>query len=393
MDGLTSRRIIAFGEDGQARISPLPGEYALLGGRALAGKLAESLGDGDALIFVPGLLANARMLPAGRCCVACRHGTSGFSYSSAGGLAARALASQGIAALVLQCAPDRCGNMVLSVHGGNAEMLPSLHDGRSVSSALSALRSAFPHSSAIATSGPAGRMGLAIGGLVFGSDGSSAVSRAGGGSGAVLCGMGIQSVIMTEGRAASSPLAEEKEKEMLRILLRPPLPSSSRCTACTPHCAVQPKQGAARSAGKWPGYAENWAAGDEAQDILNQRRYVSFCDEFGADAFALAQILADARAEGLLDGYDAARLLDVLEPLLEGEGDPFVMKILERDLPPGKRSGAGRWKHFLDSLGLCSAAAAALDHDGDQRDAFASAAVAALGLDDRSLDTLYGNMG
>ncbi len=387
-----ARRIMIFHADaGICELAPLPADQTVLGGRALAESLAPLLPAGPALIIAPGLLSFCRRLPASRCCVASRvQGSGAFAFASAGGAAARVLSAMGIAALVL-CGASGGSLMDVALGAEGMRHAPTRCAGTSVSAALSCITSASPLAAALVVAGPAAELDLPMASLAFGSRGIHAVSRAGGGAGQALWRMGIKALILdAPGRGTGEALPPAWEDDLLRFFTGPSA-ASSRCTGCTPQCAVRPWGSAEGSAskGKWPGYEKAWSAGDREQDRANVRRYALFCDEFGVDAFALAGVLEDARKRGALMSTTASRLLDELESLLDRPGSSPLPGLL-RGMPlPERKDGRDPWKYLLDSLGICGFAAGVLDA-GSARGAFVDAASAALGIDRDALAALCG---
>ena len=99
----------------QFAIEPLPDGLKHLGGRGLISSLLASevdpktdpLGEGNKLIFAPGLLAGTVVLNSGRCSVGAKSPlTKGIMEANSGGQAARAMAKNGIAAIVLEGKAD-----------------------------------------------------------------------------------------------------------------------------------------------------------------------------------------------------------------------------------------------------------------------------------------------
>ncbi len=388
-----ARRIAIFHADaGTFEEAPLPPDCPMPGGRALAETLAKRLPAGPALIFAPGLLSCGRRLPASRCCVASRpHGSGAFAFASAGGMASRALSGMGIAALILCGASLRGQLQDLALGAEGMRLSPTRCAGTSVSAAFSCLGASGPGSAAFIVAGPAAELDLPMASLALGCRGSHAVSRAGGGAGQALCRMGIKALILdAPGREPEDEQSLGWEEGLMRFFVGPSA-ASSRCTGCTPNCAVRPAASAEDgvSPGKWPGYVQAWSAGDREQDRANVRRYANFCDEFGVDAFALAGVLEDARRCGILTARTASQLLDDLDRLLDRPGSSPLPGLL-REMPlPARKSGHDPWKYLLDSLGICGFAAGVLDA-GSARGAFLDAASAALGIGRDALTALCG---
>ncbi|MBR4423036.1 MAG: hypothetical protein IKS68_02310 [Mailhella sp.] len=388
-----ARRMAIFHADaGIFEQSPLSSDCSMLGGRALAETLAARLPAGPALVFAPGLLSFGRRLPASRCCVASRpDGSGAFAFASAGGAASRVLSGMGIAALIL-CGASRRGQLQdLAIGAEGMRLSPSRCAGTSVSAAFSCLGSSSPGSAAFAVAGPAAELDLPIASLALGSRGSHAVSRAGGGAGQALCRMGLKALLLDAPErepADAHPL--DWEDDLMRFFAGSSA-ASSRCTGCTPWCAVRPVASAEDgvSLGKWPGYVQTWSAGDREQDRANVRRYANFCDEFGVDAFALAGALEDARRRGILTERTASQMLDDLDRLLDRPGSSPLPGLLHEMPLPARRRGHDPWKYLLDSLGICGFAAGVLD-EGSARGAFLDAASAALGIDRDALTALCG---
>jgi aldehyde:ferredoxin oxidoreductase len=95
----------------QFTFEPLPEDLKDLGGRGLISSLLASevdpetdpLGEGNKLIFAPGLLAGTVVLNSGRCSVGAKSPlTKGIMEANSGGQAARAMAKNKIAAIVLE---------------------------------------------------------------------------------------------------------------------------------------------------------------------------------------------------------------------------------------------------------------------------------------------------
>lgn len=95
----------------QFTFEPLPENLKHLGGRGLISSIlanevdpkTDPLGEGNKLIFAPGLLAGTVVLNSGRCSVGAKSPlTKGIMEANSGGQAARAMAKNGIAAIVLE---------------------------------------------------------------------------------------------------------------------------------------------------------------------------------------------------------------------------------------------------------------------------------------------------
>ncbi len=95
----------------QFAFEPLPENLKHLGGRGLISSIlanevdpkTDPLGEGNKLIFAPGLLAGTVVLNSGRCSVGAKSPlTKGIMEANSGGQAARAMAKNGIAAIVLE---------------------------------------------------------------------------------------------------------------------------------------------------------------------------------------------------------------------------------------------------------------------------------------------------
>ncbi len=389
------RSILFFhADDGVAEKSTLPPECAMLGGRSLAEVLSSRVPCGPALILAPGLLSSCRRVPASRCCVACRPGErSPWAFASVGGSSAHVLSDMGIAALVLYGVSQGSQLQDLAAGADGVRCYPSLLAGTSVSAALSCLRSARPHADAFIVAGPAGELDLPMASLAFGSKKGHAVSRAGGGAGQALWRMGIKALLLDAPKNASESVQSPAWEEDFMRFFAGPSSQLSRCTGCTPQCSLRSKDldESGVSSGKWPGYAQGWSCGNRDLDRENMRRYAIFCNEFGVDAFALAGLLDEAREKGLLTAKTAYQLLDDLDRLLDRPESSPLLGLLREQPCPLRKGDCDPWKYFLDSLGLCGFAAAALDTE-DKRAAFIRLAADTLGLDTAALAAPLGSM-
>ena len=354
------RRIVTYcAEDDAFYEAPLPGGISGLGGMVLAETLAPDAAGRPALIFAPGLLAGCAGSPASRCTVASLSGAGQPAFSSAGGQLAPALARHGIAALFLQgeARGEEWRDLIIDAQGMRA--VPSCCAGMDVPEALRALALRYPRAVCFAAMGRAGEEGYPFASLTFGSRGTDAVSRAGNGAGKLLGGMRIRAIVV---QAPEENKQGTEDFSPLRALLADAVRNSGageakRCTGCTPGCAFRPKDARpGGKAGKWPGYAEAWSRGEEAEDRENVRRFTAFCNGFGLDAFALAALLK-AHARGT-DGMPASarEILDALEGLPASPDAPLALLLRTAGAPKPAEKRDAR-KVLLDSLGLCSFAA------------------------------------
>ncbi|HSL62830.1 MAG TPA: aldehyde ferredoxin oxidoreductase C-terminal domain-containing protein [Desulfotignum sp.] len=99
----------------QSAFEPLPESLKNLGGRGLISSIladevdpkTDPLGAGNKLVFAPGLLAGTVVLNSGRCSVGAKSPlTQGIMEANSGGQAARTMAKNGIAAIVIEGAAD-----------------------------------------------------------------------------------------------------------------------------------------------------------------------------------------------------------------------------------------------------------------------------------------------
>ena len=369
-------------DSGLCRIQPLPPELKASGGRALASRLAAE--KPGRLCLAPGLLTGSRCASAGRCAVSCSHADGQVFHSNAGGSAGPAMASAGLAAIVVECGSGAAVPFSMSdlvIGRGEARLVPSVVRSRGVPGAMAELASAYPDAAALIASGSAGVMGLPMASLAFSDHRLKASSHAGSGSGALLCRGGLRSIVFLKDIASSPRMQEGVAEATLRFVkvlkgVRGDEPVGSH--GCTSSCVLDcHKNSAAPSEKKpggrsgWPGFQKLWATGDAERDAMLTGRFMKLCDELGADAFALGAVLELAAGQGVLASGHGEAALEELEKLASAAESLLRVPAMSWSMGGGKRASHEEDIQgvVMDCLGICRFAADAMMRSGEVREA------------------------
>lgn len=201
---------------GTARLEPLPGEYRLLGGRALTSRivadevdpLCDPLGPHNRLVLAPGLLSGTVLSSSNRLSAGAKSPlTGGIKEANAGGNTALRLAQWGIRAVVVEGAAPP-GAWYIAVVGPEGCRLEPAGDlvGLGSYAAAERLLARFGRRSALALIGPAGEMRMNVAGIAA-TDPEGRPSRvaARGGLGAVMGAKGLKALVVLDPGAGAVP--------------------------------------------------------------------------------------------------------------------------------------------------------------------------------------------
>ena len=294
------------------------------------------------------------------------------------------MAAAGLAAIVVEC---RRGAAALSslrdlvIGHGEARLVSSVVRSRGVSGSMAELASAYPGASALISSGSAGVMGLPMASLAFSDHRLKASSHAGSGSGALLCRGGLRSIVFLKDISSHTRVQEGVAEATLRFVkvlkaVRGDAPVASH--GCTSSCVLDCHKNSGASPEKksggryvWPGFQKLWATGDAELDALFSGRFMTLCDEIGADAFALGSVLEQAAGQGMFASGDAEAALAELGKLASAESSLLRAPAMEWGMGAGKRASRGEDMQgvIMDCLGICRFAADAMMRSGDVREA------------------------
>jgi aldehyde:ferredoxin oxidoreductase len=213
----------------QVGIFDLPEDLRRLGGRGLGGALllneidpaCEPLSLENILIIAPGTLVGTIAPSATRVSVCGKSPlTGGIKESNAGGMAARALSSLGIAAIVLE--GESSDWQILRITGNGMEFIPAddlvglgnyrLHE---------KLREAYGPKASILSIGPAGERLLPVATVAINDiEGRPCRHAARGGLGAVMGAKRLKAIVIEPGEVRNTPADQEKFAQVSRAFAR-----------------------------------------------------------------------------------------------------------------------------------------------------------------------------
>ncbi|MCF8126832.1 MAG: aldehyde ferredoxin oxidoreductase [Desulfotignum sp.] len=201
----------------QFAFEPLPENLKHLGGRGLISSLlanevdpkTDPLGDGNKLIFAPGLLAGTSVLNSGRCSVGAKSPlTKGIMEANSGGQAARAMAKNSIAAIVLEGSAGTLTQLKISGSSVTFEDAAALK-GLGNYDVINALKA---DSCAIVSIGQAGEQQLTAAGIMMTTKDLHPRMAARGGLGAVMGAKNLKAFVLDDtANAAAVPAKVKKE--------------------------------------------------------------------------------------------------------------------------------------------------------------------------------------
>ncbi|RJR27590.1 MAG: aldehyde ferredoxin oxidoreductase [Desulfobacteraceae bacterium] len=207
-------------------------ELFLLGGRSLIDKIltdevdpaVHPLGEGNKLVFAPGLFAGTPIPNSGRLSIGAKSPlTGGIKESNGGGTVALTMARLGIKALVIEQRPENAP-YILIVKKDSVAIEPAPELAMAGNYELCGrLREKYPHA-AIASIGPCGEMKMTASTIAL-TDTNGFPSRhcGRGGLGAVMGSKGLKAVVLDDkggsGKAPSDPDAfKENIKEVIELI-------------------------------------------------------------------------------------------------------------------------------------------------------------------------------
>lgn len=191
----------------EAKIEPVPSNYAGLGGRGLTSMFLAAevnpgcyaLGEENKVIIAPGLLTGTSAPSTGRTSIGAKSPLTGtIKESNVGGLAGQYLAGHGIKALVIEGLPQEKHAWVLHINGTGVkfERKDNLA-GLGNYEAVEKLRAEYGDKIAVISVGPAGEAGAAIATVaVSDMEGRPARHAGRGGMGSVLASKGIKAIVL-----------------------------------------------------------------------------------------------------------------------------------------------------------------------------------------------------
>ncbi|MGN1038096.1 MAG: aldehyde ferredoxin oxidoreductase N-terminal domain-containing protein, partial [Mailhella sp.] len=389
--------------EGIFRYNEVPSSLHGYGGRALADALASAF-PGSA-VFAPGIFSGCRCASNGRLSVVCSSQNGILFPSNAGGAAAEAITALGLSAIVVDgCREERGEDELydLVIGTGGISVEKSRCRGREISSSMQILAGAWPKATAVLCAGLAGEQHLPMASLAFSGKSLAPSGHAGSSSGAILCRSRIRSMVFLPGKETVRPVNPEGfEKAALRfaqLLNQSVIQGAAHAERCSSRCVINCHKGegsaaeAGASSGKkmrWPGQKEFWTTGDKAADERLALRFTAICDEIGADAFAVGELLSVAVKDGVIPGSNAERALEEVRKLGEGTS---VLQSMALSWPVARRKGKGRQAELqnivMDSLGICRFAGEAAERFAEVKECMHDMLYSLHGLLPGSLDAM-----
>jgi aldehyde:ferredoxin oxidoreductase len=216
--------------------SPLPEEYATLGGRSLTARIllnevkptCDALGPHNKLIFACGLLAGTAVSSSGRISIGAKSPlTGGIKESNGGGITAQRLARIGLRAVVVEGLPQDDETKILVIDNDGGTLVPANeYSMLGVYETAEKIHAAYPDS-AFTCIGPAGEMKFFSAGITtVDKDGNPTRYSARGGLGAVMGSKNLKAIVIT-GSGKRTPVDKDKfstaVKELNKAIVTSPL--------------------------------------------------------------------------------------------------------------------------------------------------------------------------
>lgn len=223
--------------DKTVNTTPVPEEYADLGGRGLTSVMindlvpagCDPLGPDNLLIFAPGFLSGTPLVNTGRLSVGGKSPlTGGIKEANAGGTMAVALARHGIRAVVVegQAGEGELYSILIEKDGTTSLVESPEYQGMRNYALAETLLGKFGPKHSIALAGPAGEMRLSSASIqITDPNGKPCRAAARGGLGAVMGSKGLKALVvstqgMTPRPTLNSPLMGDASKSFARNIKR-----------------------------------------------------------------------------------------------------------------------------------------------------------------------------
>jgi len=210
--------------DQSVKVEDVPGDYELLGGRALTSRMVydevpadcHPLGPNNKIIISPGVVTGTNAPSSGRVSVGGKSPlTGGIKESNAGTPVAQKLGRLQIKAVVVEGQPDKEGPWILKLNKDGGELIPAQElKGKLTSEVNEALFKDYGEKAGVINIGPAGENRMFMAGVCFNDNEGRASRYAGrGGLGAVLGSKGVKAIVIDE---ADAPKVDIKDQDLFK---------------------------------------------------------------------------------------------------------------------------------------------------------------------------------